>query len=126
MSTTELPQKDVAELREHIDHRISLWSMRPAPRSSEGKAWEAGARQGAEWAIEFLASQSLEREAEVRRLAIEECAARIGKFSAGQIKAACGEMSAQEMRTVKAVQGWWVATLQSVAQQPPAKEGETR
>lgn len=37
------------EARE-IGQLISIWSTRPAPRSPEGVAWEAGARQGWAWA----------------------------------------------------------------------------
>jgi hypothetical protein len=35
-----------------IDDLISIWSMRPSPLSYAGRAWEAGARQGWQWALE--------------------------------------------------------------------------
>lgn len=35
---------------------INLCSMRPAPNSPNGKAWEEGARQGALWAQEYYTS----------------------------------------------------------------------
>ena len=46
---------------------------------------------------------------------IEKCAKWIENYSPGQIRMACGEMTAQEMRTVQAVQRWWVAALRHVA-----------
>lgn len=39
-----------------IEGHIAVWSMRPSPLSNEGKAWEAGARQGWSWAIEHFAA----------------------------------------------------------------------
>lgn len=38
-----------------IDSLISDWSMRPSPESGHGQAWEMGARQGWQWAIEQAA-----------------------------------------------------------------------
>jgi hypothetical protein len=42
---------------------------------------------------------------------LEDAAKMIEGFSADQIKMAAGEMTAQEMRTVKAVQRWWVSAI---------------
>jgi hypothetical protein len=33
-----------------IDDLISVWSMRPSPKSDAGRAWEQGAHQGWGWA----------------------------------------------------------------------------
>jgi hypothetical protein len=35
-----------------IDSLISTWSMRPKPNTPAGEAWEAGARQGWQWAMD--------------------------------------------------------------------------
>lgn len=43
--------------------------------------------------------------------ACEAMAQMIEGYSAGQILMAAGEMSAQEMRTVKAVQRWWASAI---------------
>lgn len=51
------------------------------------------------------------------RETIEKCAAWIEGYSAGQIRMACGEMSAQEMRTVQAVQRWWASALRLIGEQ---------
>ncbi len=48
---------------------------------------------------------------------IEKCAAWIEGYSQGQIRMACGEMTAQEMRTVLAVQRWWIAALRHIGTQ---------
>lgn len=45
--------------------------------------------------------------------AMERAAKLIEGYSAGQILLAAGEMTAQEMRTVKAVQRWWAAAIRS-------------
>lgn len=58
--------------------------------------------------------------AEIRRAAIEEGASWIAGYSAGQIRMAAGEMTVQEMRTVQAVQRWWVSALRHIATQPSA------
>ena len=50
-----------------------------------------------------------------RRSALEEAASLIESFSAGQIRLAAGEMSAEEMRVVKAVQRWWAAAIRHKA-----------
>ena len=51
----------------------------------------------------------------IRKSALEEAASLIESFSAGQIRLAAGEMSAQEMRAAKAVQRWWVAAIRHKA-----------
>ena len=51
----------------------------------------------------------------VRMSALEEAASLIESFSAGQIRLAAGEMSAGEMRAVKAVQRWWAAAIRHKA-----------
>jgi hypothetical protein len=48
-----------------VDEIIEIWSMRPAPNSPEGKAWEAGCRQGYEWATEHLRAAIMEVDAAV-------------------------------------------------------------
>jgi hypothetical protein len=50
-------------------------------------------------------------EIERLRAVPEQLAAMIEGFSAEQIKMAAGEMTAQEMRSVKAVQRWWVSAM---------------
>lgn len=40
--------------RERIEQHILLWSMRPTPGTPSGEAWEAGARQGWQWAHQLL------------------------------------------------------------------------
>ena len=51
----------------------------------------------------------------VRMSALEEAASLIESFTAGQIRLAAGEMSADEMRAVKAVQRWWAAAVRHKA-----------
>ena len=51
----------------------------------------------------------------VRQSALEEAASLIESFSAGQIRLAAGEMSAQEMQAVKAVQRWWASAIRHKA-----------
>lgn len=41
----------------YVDGLIDIWSMRPPPGTPEGDAWEAGARQGWEWAVEACARE---------------------------------------------------------------------
>ena len=38
-----------------IELLISCWSMRPQPGTPAGQAWESGARQGWQWALEEAA-----------------------------------------------------------------------
>ena len=52
--------------------------------------------------------------AEVRRAALEEAAASLD-LSASAILLACGEMTTQEMRTVKAVLAWRARKLREMA-----------
>lgn len=41
----------------------------------------------------------------------EACAKLVESFTADDIRMAAGEMTAQEMRSVKAVQRWWAAVI---------------
>lgn len=41
----------------------------------------------------------------------ERIAKMIEDYTPGQMRLACGEMTAQEMRTVQAVQRWWAAAI---------------
>lgn len=41
-----------------LDSLIAIWSMRPAPGSPEGIAWEMGAKQGWIWAVERAAKKA--------------------------------------------------------------------
>ena len=56
-------------------------------------------------------SVKIAEEAEIKREAAEEIAKMIEGFVPGQIRMAAGEMTAQEMRTVQAVQRWWVSAI---------------
>lgn len=60
-----------------------------------------------------------EAAAEIERLraAPEQLAKMIEGFSPGQIRMAAGEMTSQEMRTVRAVQRWWVSAMRHKAEQ---------
>jgi hypothetical protein len=60
-----------------------------------------------------------EQQGEIERLRAipEQLAKMIDGYNAGQIRLACGEMTAQEMRTVQAVQRWWVAAMRHKAEQ---------
>jgi hypothetical protein len=62
--------------------------------------------------------------AEIERLrAVPETIAKmIEGFTPGQIRMAAGEMSAQEMRTVQAVQRWWVSAIRHKAAKELAAE----
>ena len=61
------------------------------------------------------ARQILHESHAIRKSALEEAASLVESFSAGQIRLAAGEMSAQEMRVVKAVQAWWAAAIRHKA-----------
>lgn len=41
-----------------LEMLIGIWSMRPAPGSPEGVAWEMGAKQGWLWAVERAAKKA--------------------------------------------------------------------
>lgn len=40
-----------------VESLISIWSMRPKPKTPEGEAWESGCRQGYEWGQQAALSQ---------------------------------------------------------------------
>jgi hypothetical protein len=44
-----------------IDSLIGIWSTRPQPGTPMGDVWEAGARQGWQWAIEEAAKIAVEQ-----------------------------------------------------------------
>lgn len=46
------------EQLKQINRIIGIWSMRPPPNSPEGRAWEAGCRQGWAWAIERMPAKT--------------------------------------------------------------------
>jgi hypothetical protein len=48
---------------------------------------------------------------EMRKEIGREIADMIESYNEEQIKLSAGEMTAQEMRTVKAVQSWWVSAI---------------
>jgi hypothetical protein len=52
-----------------------------------------------------------QEQAEYRAKIGEEIAQMIEGYSAGQILMAAGEMTAQEMRSVRAVQRWWASAV---------------
>lgn len=128
MSDVSLSPKAVAELRElqaKVGDNLLLAASdftQKDPQFTDAEADWLAAINNAAPALLALASQSLEREGEIRRAAIAECAKRLEEFSGSQILLACGELSAQEMRTAKAVQRWWAAEIRALAQQPPAGE----
>lgn len=43
--------------KERIEMLIAIWSMRPAPESPTGLAWQDGARQAWKWAAQEVAAQ---------------------------------------------------------------------
>lgn len=64
--------------------------------------------------FDLASGRELERkDAEIDRLRKipDEIADMIAGYSAGQIRMAAGEMSAQEMRTVQAVQRWFAVAI---------------
>jgi hypothetical protein len=50
---------------QYVEGLISCFSIRPAPLSKAGVAWESGARQGWQWALERIAAAERERCAQV-------------------------------------------------------------
>ena len=62
MDESTLTEEELSE--RNIEFLISIWSIRPAPNSAEGKAWEAGAKQGWKWSQAKIAelNNQLKRE----------------------------------------------------------------